>query len=600
VLSLIQRAFAGETVHHPAIWYDARELKQVTVPDGRRVAISSTFFPIFGGDRRVTHVAIVFKDFTAEIAAREEAESERARADIERELYEAIVFHSGDGVIACDAKGNITVFNPEAERQHGFSARDVPAANWARTFGLQTLEGKPLPLESTPLYRALQGEKVENARWLVRRPDATLRTLVGTAATMRDRDGTIRGAVLVSRDETERLQLEAERQQAYAQLQETDARKDEFLATLAHELRNPLAPIRNAVQLLRLKGGSDPELHSARDMIDRQVRHMVRLIDDLMDASRITRGKVELKRERVVLKTVVEHALETVRPEVGHQLTVMLPPEQVTLHADPVRLAQVFANLLQNACKYTERGGSIRLAAELDGADVVVRVIDSGIGIAREELPRVFDMFTQVTSSPNRSQDGLGIGLALARSLVQMHGGDIQARSDGTGRGSQFIVRLPALPHAPAAVVAQHEPDAPSCPPRRVLVVDDVRDSAQSLAALLRLGGHEVDIAHDGIEAVSKAQSFAPDVILLDIGLPKLNGYEACSAIRSRVSEGAVRIFALTGWGQDEDRRRSREAGFDGHLVKPVELADVTRLLAHASPARERRSGRTGPRDDAD
>jgi PAS domain S-box-containing protein len=374
-------------------------------------------------------------------------------------------------------------------------------------------------------------------------------------------------------------------------LQEADRRKDEFLATLAHELRNPLAPIRNAVELLRRAEGQADLSEKARGMMERQLGLMVRLIDDLLDISRITRGKLQLRKERVELAAVVPSAVEAARPSIdaqAHELTVTLPPQPVYLDADPVRLAQVFLNLLTNAAKYTEKGGHIWLTAERQGGDVVVSVRDTGIGIAAEHLPRLFEMFSQLTPALERSQGGLGIGLALVRGLVELHGGSVEARSGGPGLGSEFIVCLPVVE---APVVTPQEPSGNGekvgggrqC---RILVVDDNRDAADSLAMMLRLLGHDIQTAHDGLEAVQAAASFRPEIVLLDIGLPKLNGYEAARHIRAQPWGGHMALIALTGWGQEEDKRRSLEAGFDHHLTKPVVPAALEKLLALIAPVR--------------
>jgi signal transduction histidine kinase len=367
------------------------------------------------------------------------------------------------------------------------------------------------------------------------------------------------------------------------QLREADRRKDEFLATLAHELRNPLAPIRTAVQVLRAKGPAEPDLMWGRDVIDRQVQQMARLLDDLLDISRVTRGRLELRKQRVTLAEVVASAVETSRPPVeagGHELTVTLPAEPVYLEADPIRLAQVFLNLLNNAAKYTEKGGRIRLTAQREGQEVVVSVTDTGIGIAPQHLPHLFDMFSQVTSALERSQGGLGIGLSLVKGLVEMHGGSITARSDGPGKGSEFIVRLPVAisPQVPDQRPAV-EPEK-LCPAGcRIVVADDNRDAAKSLAMLLRIMGHEVHTAGDGEEALALAAKFRPDVALLDIGMPKRDGYETARSIRQEPWGGAMTLIALTGWGQEEDRRQALEAGFDAHMVKPVDPDMLEKLL---------------------
>jgi two-component system CheB/CheR fusion protein len=368
------------------------------------------------------------------------------------------------------------------------------------------------------------------------------------------------------------------------ELAQASRHKDEFLATLAHELRNPLAPIRNAIQYLGMEGLTEPDVKTAMDIIDRQVTVMVRLIDDLLDVSRISHNKLDIRKRRVELATVVESAVESSRPlieQCGHELTVSLPAQPIYLDADPIRLAQVFLNLLNNAAKYTKRGGHIWITAEREGSDAVVSVRDNGIGVPGDMLARIFDMFTQVDRSSEQSQGGLGIGLTLVRQLVEMHDGSIEARSNGPDEGSEFVVRLPLLIQPP------HEPPpksdglkAKALSECRILVVDDNKDSADSLAKLLRLKGNEIRIAHDGLEAVEVAETFHPELVLLDIGLPKLNGYEVARRIRQQPWGRDVILVALTGWGQDEDRRRSQEAGFNFHIVKPLELAVLEKLLA--------------------
>jgi signal transduction histidine kinase/CheY-like chemotaxis protein len=368
-------------------------------------------------------------------------------------------------------------------------------------------------------------------------------------------------------------------------LEEADRRKDEFLAVLAHELRNPLTPIRSAVQILRREETPEADLRSARETIDRQVCQMTHLIDDLLDVSRISHGRIELRRERVELAEVVRSALETSRPLVessGHRLDVELPPGPIPLEGDPTRLAQVFSNLLNNAAKYTERGGQIRLTAEQVDHHVRVRVTDSGIGISPAQLPKLFKMFTQGANSLERAQGGLGIGLGLARSLAEMHGGTVEASSAGLGQGSEFVVRLPVAVEAPRT--AEPSPAASGAAragatAQRVLVVDDNQDAADSLSALLQLMGHEVRTAYDGVEAVAAAASFAPSVVLLDIGLPRMNGYEVARRIREQPRGQDMTLIAVTGWGQDEDKRRSREAGFDLHITKPLDPAILDQLL---------------------
>jgi signal transduction histidine kinase/ActR/RegA family two-component response regulator len=377
----------------------------------------------------------------------------------------------------------------------------------------------------------------------------------------------------------------------YGELRDQDRRKDEFLALLAHELRNPLAPIRNGLQVMRLAEADPRAVAQTRAMMDRQVAHMVRLIDDLLDVSRISRNKMELRRSRVLLADVVSSAVETARPaieEAGHELTVSLPPGAVHLDADLTRLAQVFGNLLSNSAKYTPRGGHIWLSAGRRGEDVVISVRDNGIGIPAESLRSIFDMFSQVDRTIERSTGGLGIGLALVKGLAEMHGGSVTAESPGLGEGSTFTVRLPVLEeHAEAApeTLAGDGPRA-ARPKQRILVVDDNRDSAASMAMMLQLTGNEVRTAHDGIEAVEVAEVFRPQVILMDLGMPRLNGYEATYRIREQPWGRHVIIVALTGWGQEADKVQAQEAGCNGHLVKPVNLPDLERLLAEAEASR--------------
>ncbi|MDY3562419.1 PAS domain S-box protein [Gemmata sp. JC673] len=378
------------------------------------------------------------------------------------------------------------------------------------------------------------------------------------------------------------------RKRAEAQLRDQDRRKDEFLATLAHELRNPLAPIRNGLQIIRLSGADGP-VGKARAMMDRQLDQMVRLVDDLLDVSRITRGKLDLRRERVSVRAVIDAAVETAGPQIGaagHELTVRVPDPPAEVDGDPARLAQVVSNLLTNSAKYTPPGGHIRLTAERAGATVAVSVRDDGIGIPPAMLGRVFDMFTQVDRALEKTTGGLGIGLSLVKGLVEMHGGTVEARSDGEGRGSEFVVRLPvaAAGGAPEGGRGSGPADEARPAARRVLVVDDNADAADSLAQLLKILGNEVRTAYDGEAGVAAAAAFRPHLVFLDIGMPKVNGFEACRRIRAEPWGDGVTLVALTGWGQNDDRRKTAAAGFDHHLVKPVEYATLTKLMATTEP----------------
>ncbi len=387
---------------------------------------------------------------------------------------------------------------------------------------------------------------------------------------------------LEAEQENLRQSIELQRQMRDA-LAESDRRKDEFLATLAHELRNPLAPVRNAIHILRAKLPPVPELHWARDVIDRQVTQMARLIDDLMDVSRITRGTFELRPEHVALDDVIRSAVETSRPLIdasGHELAVRLPPEPVYLEADTIRLAQVFANLLNNAAKYTAPGGRIGVSVARDLGMIAVTVQDSGIGIPTGMLTRVFEPFTQLDSSLERSRGGLGIGLALAKRLVEMHGGTIEAHSPGPGAGSHFVVRLPlSAPLGLQRPVASDGRPTLAVGRHRILIADDNNDSATSLGILLNHAGYDVRTAGDGVQALETAEQFRPDIALLDIGMPQLNGYDVARQLRNQPWGRQVLLIAITGWGGADHRQQTAQAGFDHHLTKPVDPAALTRLL---------------------
>ncbi len=418
----------------------------------------------------------------------------------------------------------------------------------------------------------------------VRRRDGEWRQCSIRAVPIRDDNGAVREWVGVHTDITDAKSAELQLRQLAADLSEADRRKDEFLATLAHELRNPLAPIRNGLLILQ-RAGLAPDAEALRAMMGRQLEQMVHIVDDLLDVSRVSQGKLLLRLERIDLATAMAGAVETARPTLDaaeHMLAVELPGEPIYLDADATRLGQVFSNLLTNAAKYSEPGSQIRLSAALEGTGgVAVRVRDTGVGIPTEMLPEIFGMFTQVERTLEKSQGGLGIGLTLVKRLVEMHGGTVEARSDGPGLGSEFIVRLSVAPAPPIPESTPHTVSVDRAPTRlRILVADDNEDAAATLAMILEILGHEVRTANDGAAAVTAAAAFRPEVVLLDIGMPKLNGYEACARIRAAPWAAAVTLVALTGWGQDEDRRRSREAGFDHHLVKPVHPAAIEKLLA--------------------
>ena len=396
-------------------------------------------------------------------------------------------------------------------------------------------------------------------------------------APVRDGRGTITGLVTVSRDVTEQKRV-------VQVLADQDRRKDEFLATLAHELRNPLAPIRSGLEVVR-RARSPEEADRTFSMMDRQIGQLVHLVDDLLDVSRVRSGKVTLRTERLTIRDTVDMAVEACRPIIdamGHALHVDIPAEPLAVSGDKTRLVQVLTNLLTNAAKYSERGGRIQVAAAREGGAVVVQVVDSGIGIPNHLLPTLWDMFTQVRDTLDKAQGGLGIGLSLARRLIEMHGGSIVAESAGAGRGSTFTVRLPLveMPDPASAGSLEHEMEQPaSLPCRRVLVVDDNVDGADSLAMVLQISGHQTKVAYSGTEALEAVLSFVPELVFLDIGLPGMDGYEVARRFRADPRLATTTLVALTGWGSAEDKRKSLEAGFDVHLTKPVEMAAVKDVL---------------------
>jgi len=523
--------------------------------------------------------------------ARQRAEEELVRAKEALELKTHQLAHSlammratlestTDGILVTDGGGRVTGFNQKFAAMWRISPEILHSLEHQRLLEANSREFVD-PLQFLATVSEIYASSPPESRDVLELADGRVFERFSRIQFVDERNV---GRVWSFRDITERASL-------LAALKESDRRKDEFLAILAHELRNPLAPIRNAVQILRAKGPPAPEMQWAADVIDRQVHQMSRLVDDLLDVSRITRGKIQLQKERVELAAVVNSAVEASRPLIDkgrHEFTVTMPSQPVHVEADLTRLSQVFLNLLNNAAKYTERGGRIGLTVEREGDQVLVRVKDTGIGIPTEMLPRIFDMFTQVDRSLERAEGGLGIGLTLVERLVERHGGTVEAHSEGPGKGSEFVVRLPIAvegegPRRHAPNVDTEDPTAESG--RRILVVDDNRDSADSLGMLLRTLGSEVRTAHDGLEAVATAAAFQPDVVLLDIGLPKLNGYEVARRIRDLRGQGVV-LIAVTGWGQAEDRRLSREAGFDHHLTKPINLGALRTLLTAARSSR--------------
>lgn len=492
------------------------------------------------------------------------------------ELLDFLIHHSPSGFFIVDADFRISHMNAESQAR---AFRNVdPAIGRHFDEAMRVLWPEPLATEIIKIFLHVleTGEPYKSSGLVGERADMDeVETYDWQLERITMPDGRL--AVVCYYYDTTRLR------EVEQQLRDADRRKDEFLATLAHELRNPLAPIRNSLHILRLGGNDSAVAKRVHDMIERQVSHMVHLVDDLMEVSRITRGKVELRKQPIDLAGVIHSAVETSKPlmeAAEHRLTISLSPERLTLEGDAVRLAQVLTNLLNNAAKYTETGGRIWLTAFRDGPDAVVSVRDDGIGIPTDMLTKVFDLFAQADGTYSRAQGGLGIGLTLVRSLVELHGGSVEARSEGPGRGSEFVVRLPLMSGAPA-LPDRHARDAStdSLADLGVLVVDDNRDSAQSLCMLLQHLGADVHIADGGVAALEALRTHHPEVVLLDIGMPEMDGYEVARRARQRPEGRDALLVALTGWGQEEDRRRSREAGFDHHLVKPLDLAALQELL---------------------
>jgi len=530
--------------------------------DGTERPIDDSAAPMREGGS--SGAVLVFRDVT-----------ERWRAEQERARLAAIVESSEDAIISKSLDGIIQSWNAGAERLFGYSADEAVGQPITLIIPIERRDE-----EYDILARIRRGERVEHFETVRRAKGGRRIDISLTVSPVRSSDGHVIGASKVARDITERKRVDEA-------LRDADRKKDDFIALLAHELRNPLAPIRNGLQVIRLSRDQATRDRS-QQMMDRQLSHMVRMIDDLLDVSRISRNKMELRRARVTLGDVVGSAVDTVRSAIedaGHELTVSLPPKPVLLDADLTRLSQVISNLLANSTKYTERGGNIWLSAEARDEAVIVSVRDTGIGIPSEALRNIFDMFSQIDRPLERSTGGLGIGLALVKGLVEMHGGTVAAESAGQGLGSTFTLTLPALRDDPSAVPGEYAGrDGAPGPKRRILVVDDNRDGAESLAEMLLLLGNEVQTAHDGLEAVERAERFRPEVILMDVGMPKLNGLEATKRIREQAWGKRVTVIALTGWGQESDRERSREAGCNSHLVKPVDVADLEKLLSELHP----------------
>jgi PAS domain S-box-containing protein len=531
------------------------------------VDISLTVSPVRNSAGQIIGAAKIARNIT------ERKRTEEALLESE-ERFRMLADNMAQLAWTCDQLGNVTWYNRRWLEYTGLSFEEMLNWGWTKCHHPDHVDR----VVASVTRSRETGEAWEDT-FPLRGGDGQFRWFLSRAIPIRDAEGNIVRWFGTNTDVTEQLAAEEA-------LREADGRKNEFLAMLAHELRNPLAPIRNAVQILRVKGGDDT-VQSVLATMERQVGQLVRMVDDLLDVNRISRGKIELRTSRVELEPIVQHAVEAVRPiceNKGHDLSVILPKHPVYLDADTARMAQVLGNLLNNACKFTNNGGRITLTAAQQAENVVIRIRDNGIGIAAGQLPRIFNMFVQADTSLERTVSGLGIGLTLVKNLVELHDGTVEAHSDGVGQGSEFVVRLPisvAAPdsQSPAPLVSKSAASVP----RRILVVDDNRDSAKTMAMYLKMvGGHQTHIAFDGLEAVTAAETFRPDVVLLDIGLPKLNGYDVAVTIRDQPWGKDMLLVALTGWGQDDDRQKSQDAGFDAHLVKPVDHAVLTKLLAES------------------
>jgi PAS domain S-box-containing protein len=556
---ILQKLRRGERIEH----FETVRVSKT----GRRIDISLTISPVLDHDGRIVGVSKIARDIT---------ELKLARNVMAWEAQ--FLANVRDAVVVTDLNGIVTHWNAGAQRLFGWTVEEALGQHYSERFpaSAQTLVAEEVKTHATDIEWSGEYEA-----W---RKDGSRVWIDARISPFADVHGRLTGILGLAHDITERRRAEEA-------LRDADRRKDEFLALLAHELRNPLAPLRNGLQVMRLAAGDANAVAQARAMMDRQLGHMVRLVDDLLDLSRIGQNKMELRRALVSLREIIDNAVETARPAIeaaGHELTVTSPPNDATLDADLTRLAQVFSNLLTNSAKYTERGGHIWLSSEQCGNEVMVTVRDTGIGIPAEALPTVFDMFSQVDRSNERATGGLGIGLALVKGFVEMHGGSVIAKSDGRGMGSMFTVRLPLVETLQSALPDTKRGNEPMrVRGRRILVVDDNQDAARSMARVLGLQGDDVIAVHDGIDAINTVEKFQPHVILLDVGMPQMNGYEAARRIRGHEWGRTAVIIAVTGWGQEGDRIESREAGCDGHLVKPVDLQELENLMNSLIHARD-------------
>jgi PAS domain S-box-containing protein len=550
----------GKRIEH----YETERLRH----DGQRITVSLTISPIKDEAGNVIGASKIARDVT-----------DRKRVESDRQMFVTLVENSTDFIGICDVEGVPFFVNRAGLEMVGLDGIEAARRTHVQEFFFPEDQAMVMDEFFPNVLKDGHGEievrfrhfKTGEARWMAYK-----------VLTLTDAANEPIAFATVSQDITERKRLEDNLRRLAVDLSNADRRKNEFLATLAHELRNPLAPMSNMLEVVKRADGDSDIIKTAHETLERQLGQMIRLVDDLLDLNRVTHDRLELRRDEVELSSVIQQAVEVARPLVdssAHHLTIDLPDEPIYLNADRARLAQLFGNLLNNSCKYTRPEGTVSLSAKRVGDEVVVTVKDNGAGIPPDKLDSIFDMFMQVDRSSERSQGGLGIGLTLVKRLTEMHGGSIEARSAGEGQGSEFIVRLPVLNRP--AIQEGSGPDMKSDlqPQRRILIVDDNRDSADSLAMLMEITGNKTYMAHDGVEAVEAVEKYRPEVMLLDIGLPKLDGYEVCRRVREQPWGKNILVIALTGWGQDDDRRRSEEAGFNGHLVKPVDYDKLLDLL---------------------
>ena len=540
--------------------------------DGKECPIDDSAAPIRNEQGHVSGCVLIFRDVTAQRLI----EREKANQLLTARLLASIVESSNDAIISKSLDGIIQSWNAAAERLFGFTSEQAIGRHISLV-----IPPDRLAEEEEIIASLREGKRIEHYETERLRSDGQHIYVSLTISPIKDESGHVVGASKIVRDITDRKRAESDLQRLAADLSDADRRKNEFLATLAHELRNPLAPMNNMLEVLKRADGDTEILKQAHETIERQLGQMVRLVDDLLDLNRITHDRLELRRSEVELSSVIQQAVEVARPLVdaaGHELTVDLPAEPIYLNADRARLAQMFGNLLNNSSKYTRPNGTISLTAKRIDNDIAVTVKDNGAGIPHDKLDSIFDMFMQVDRTADRAQGGLGIGLTLVKRLAEMHGGSIEAKSAGEGQGSEFVVRLPVL-SKPSDVTQAPAIEPELSPQRRILIVDDNRDSADSLAMLLEITGNKTYMAHDGIEAIEAIKEHRPELVLLDIGLPKLDGHEVCRHVRQQPWGKDIVMIALTGWGQEDDRRKSEEAGFNGHLVKPVDYDTLLELL---------------------